>query len=80
MEMDSSMVCSSRTKGSGQKLEHRKFHTNARMNFFIVRMRVDWNRLPREIVESLSLEMLKTWMPTCVRCYREPALARSLTQ
>ncbi len=33
-----SVVCCSGTRKNRQKLEHRKFHTNARKNFFTVRV------------------------------------------
>ncbi|KFZ57894.1 hypothetical protein N321_01603, partial [Antrostomus carolinensis] len=45
---------------NGQKLEHWKFHTNLRENFFTVRVLEHWNRLPREVVECPSLERFKT--------------------
>ena len=49
-----------RTRGSRYKVEHRKFHTNTRKNFFTVRVTEHWNGLLREIVEFPSLEILKT--------------------
>ncbi|KFV87211.1 hypothetical protein N308_01781, partial [Struthio camelus australis] len=45
---------------NGQKLKHKKFHLNLRKIFFTVRVTEHWKRLPREVVESLSLEIFKT--------------------
>jgi len=54
------MVSSNRTRGNGHKLKHKKFHLNMRKNFFTLRVMEPWNRLPREAVESPSLEICKT--------------------
>jgi len=57
------VVCSKGTRNSGLKHEHKKFLTN-RQNFFTVKMTKHWNRLPREVVQSPSMEVLKTHLDT----------------
>jgi len=44
----------------GHKLRHRKFRLNMRKNFFPLRVTEPWPRLPRQVVESPSLEIFQT--------------------
>ena len=53
-------VPSDRTRGNGHKLEPRKLQLNPRKNFFPLRVTEPWPRVPREVVESPSLEIFKT--------------------
>ena len=64
MGPDCSAVPSDRTRGNGHKLKHRKFQLNMKKNFFTLRVTEPWHRLPREVVESPSLEIFKTRLDT----------------
>jgi len=55
-----SVVPSDRTRGNGHKLKRRKFQLNMTKNFFTLRVMEHQNRLPREVVDSPSLEIFKT--------------------
>ncbi|KAK4830659.1 hypothetical protein QYF61_012539 [Mycteria americana] len=46
-------------RGNGHKEKHR-FQLNIRKHFFPVRVTKHWHKLPREIVESPSLETFKS--------------------
>jgi len=54
------VVHSDRTRGSGHKLKQSNFLMFSWNNFFPLRVMEPWNRLPREVVESPSLEIFKT--------------------
>lgn len=54
-----SVMPSNKTRGSRQKLIHRKHHLNMRKHFFTVQISKHWNKFPRDVVESLALEMFK---------------------
>jgi len=63
------VIHSNGTGNNGLKFEHRKFCPN---------MRENWNKLPREAVESPSMEILNTSLNVCVTYCRAPALEGQL--
>ena len=58
------VACSDRARSNGQKMEPRKFHINMQKNFLTVKVTEHWNRLPREVLESPSLEIFNTHLDT----------------
>ena len=56
------MVPSDRTRGNGHNLKHRRLHLNIRKHFFTVRVTEHWRRLPREVVEPPTLEILRNYL------------------
>ena len=59
-----SVVPSDRTRGNGHKRKQRKLQLNRWKNFFPLRVTEPWPRLPREAVESPSLEIFQTLLDT----------------
>jgi len=55
-----SVVPSDRTRSNRHKLRHRTFQLNLRKNFFPLSVAEPWNILPRDAVDSPSLEIFKT--------------------
>ena len=58
------MVPSDRTRGNGHKLKQRKLQLNPRKNYFPLRVAEPWPKLPREAVESPSLEIFQPHLDT----------------
>lgn len=67
-------------KISRQKLKDRRFHLNMRENFFTVQITKHWSRLPRKVVESLSLEMFQKafWTQFCIMSSKVSCLTKGV--
>ena len=58
-----SVVHSNRTRSNGLELGHGKLHTNMQNSVTLMVTEL-WNRLSREVVDSISLEIFKTCLDT----------------
>lgn len=51
-----------KTNSNGYKFQGERFHVNIRKKLFTARTIMNWNKLPRDMVESPWLEVFNMWL------------------